>query len=1018
MQNRRINPAERVVLERSSNLTINNITVTPGQEIEQKILLFAERYQKEKLGNTDNRRAKVQERRVLVGTHNTWTYIGNNGPDSSAVLRLENTGLVSPGIISIKNTVDDPLIAVVFELQYVLLIPKKTGESDEMITLNIGWAPHVGEKEGMYSVGLISGPGRSISGKMLWDNSIDVEIEFEMSMAGGMQQPRTYERNIAEMPPDYGIQAREAEMKSSREMQRMQDEMRRLQEELEREKRRDRDREPQRVIPIPAPAYAPAQVPVKKLQESSSQTFVQERPVEPSTADHRVPDTIQPSYSNPPDYSHLDAVVPSANTAPQGFGAVTGENYPKNLSRSDKARLVKSGVRGLLDYDQAFASYSPRLDIEAQDPLKASTFIIQFLAYRQTNRNKKLPESVCFGLRFYHFNNIVTESVFIRNGEPGMPWLIEKQGPNPEMVVKFEVEACEWDSVDFAKYLLRKSLTVEVWDAQSHMILGFVRLPLIELLRQGRPSLVTTKEYALFADFNGEQIGSLQILMRNVGTQSSVKVQPSQNPMKISGGQSRHKARAKALPLEISQNEPAIAIGNDENRKKLRVLEYKKSMKRPGDELWEMEKQINEIAMVRENRKPVVMKQALREYLSNAQKLFVRPGQALTFQFTLHNPHSHEECFTISLSEGDLTIIKNPVEWMWWTTRLNYDKPLEYDCLTQDNSIVLRPGETCPILFKYFSWNPQSKVISAWIHQSRGSPLCAIELEVVPEPAPVDQVLHYYECENRNTRIRLPPLFGSEAQYKPIIQCSLPTTAITWETENEISVELKVPAAPNTTSFNIVVYENVYCDEIKANWEVKLHSLVGMDASVTMGQSTSVRITCPGDEARTVTLFSSSPEVVFFPPPHNKPFTLMPRTVNNLPVIIRSDTPVTQSVRVHCVDVFHKQLIHAWIFKIQTTGTNITQVFDIKCSLKCITERRVMFTNRSQSWAIFHFRSMDTKVLDIKESRLPLEGGAKGFLPVIITPPLVPSSAEVYVFANDSEENICECMLFKIDFSG
>lgn len=66
---------------------------------------------------------------------------------------------------------------------------------------------------------------------------------------------------------------------------------------------------------------------------------------------------------------------------------------------------------------------------------------------------------------------------------------------------------------------------------------------------------------------------------------------------------------------------------------------------------------------------------------------------------------------------------------------------------------------------------------------------------------------------------------------------------------------------------------------------------------------------------------------------------------------------------------------------------------------------------------MFHFRSSNPQVLDIKEPRIPLEGGAKGYLPVLITPPSVPSIAEVSVFANDSEENIFECMLFKIDFS-
>lgn len=997
VRNRKIALNEQVAMERSASLSINNIVVNPGIEIEQKVLGFVEKYQKEKLGNTDNRRAKIEERRVLVGTHNTWTYIGNNGPDSTAVLRLDGSSLIAPGIVSIKNTVDDPMIAVIFELQYIVLVPKKTGESDEIISINIAWAPHVGDKEGSFAISMIPGPGRSISGKMLWDNSIEVEIQFDMSLQG-FSQSRVYERSIVEMPSDRGL-IRENDNKNSLEVKRMQDEMRRLQEELEREKRRDK--EPQRMIPIPAPV---------KMQESSIQTMEFEKPIEQ-------PERLNATYMNPPDYSHLDAIVPSSNTAPQGFGTVSLESYPKNISRSDKARLVKSGIRGLLDYDQSFSNYSPRLDVEAQDPLKAATFVIQFLAYRQTNRNKKLPENVCFGMRFYHFANLITESVFIRPGDPGMPWLIEKSGPSPEMLVKYEVEACVWDHIDFAKYLLKKSLTIEVWDSQSHMIIGFVRIQLIDLLRQGKPSVVITKEFAILSDFNGEQIGSLQILMRNAGTQSAIRMQPSQNPLKISGGQARHKNRARAKPLEVTQNEPPIAIGNDENRKKIRVMEYKKSMRKPEDETWELEKEMNHIGMVRENRKPMVIKQALREYLSNAQKLFVRPGQALTFQFSLHNPHGHEECFTLALNDADLSIIKSPIEWQWWVTHLNYDKPLDYDSLTEDNSVVLRPGETIPLIFKYFSWDPQSKVISSWIHQSKGSPLCALELEIVPESAPVDHVLHYYEYQGRISKIRLPPLFVSEAQFKPIIQCSLSTTVINWETENEISLDYKVPIAPNTTSFNIVVYDNIYCSEMKANWEVKVHSLIGNDVSVTMGQSTSVRISCPGDEARTVTLFSSSPEVIFFPPPHNKPFTLMPRTDNNLPVVIRSDTPVVQQVRIHCVDVFHKKLIHAWIFKIQTTGTNVTQTFDLKCPMNSITEKRVMFTNRSQSWAVFHFRSSNPKVLEIKEPRLPLEGGAKGFLPVLITPPQVPSFAEVSVFANDSEENIFECMLFKIDFS-
>jgi hypothetical protein len=71
---------------------------------------------------------------------------------------------------------------------------------------------------------------------------------------------------------------------------------------------------------------------------------------------------------------------------------------------------------------------------------------------------------------------------------------------------------------------------------------------------------------------------------------------------------------------------------------------------------------MNEISMIRENRKPMMIKKALREYMSDAQKLFVRAGQALTFQFSLRNPHDHEECFTLVIDDPSFSIIRNPVE--------------------------------------------------------------------------------------------------------------------------------------------------------------------------------------------------------------------------------------------------------------------------------------------------------------------------------------------------------------------
>lgn len=77
----------------------------------------------------------------------------------------------------------------------------------------------------------------------------------------------------------------------------------------------------------------------------------------------------------------------------------------------------------------------------------------------------------------------MTAEARVKRGQAGAPWVLEKEGMDPELLLKFEVEPTVWDPLDFAKYLSEKQLTIEVWDNESHMQLGFTRIPLHEALR-------------------------------------------------------------------------------------------------------------------------------------------------------------------------------------------------------------------------------------------------------------------------------------------------------------------------------------------------------------------------------------------------------------------------------------------------------------------------------------------------------------------------------------------------------
>ena len=71
-------------------------------------------------------------------------------------------------------------------------------------------------------------------------------------------------------------------------------------------------------------------------------------------------------------------------------------------------------------------------------------------------------------------------------------------------------------------YLYDRFLTVDVFDAESLFLYGTCKIPLFELLRQGRGSVVRAKECEMCNPDSGDFNGAVQLIMSNVGHVPSV----------------------------------------------------------------------------------------------------------------------------------------------------------------------------------------------------------------------------------------------------------------------------------------------------------------------------------------------------------------------------------------------------------------------------------------------------------------------------------------------------------------
>lgn len=73
-----------------------------------------------------------------------------------------------------------------------------------------------------------------------------------------------------------------------------------------------------------------------------------------------------------------------------------------------------------------------------------------------------------------------------------------------------------------AGYLRERFLTVDVFDGDSLFLYGTCKIPLFELLRQGKSTIVRAKECEMCDPDTGDFRGSLQMIMSNQGRYQSI----------------------------------------------------------------------------------------------------------------------------------------------------------------------------------------------------------------------------------------------------------------------------------------------------------------------------------------------------------------------------------------------------------------------------------------------------------------------------------------------------------------
>ena len=211
----------------------------------------------------------------------------------------------------------------------------------------------------------------------------------------------------------------------------------------------------------------------------------------------------------------------------------------------------------------------PRLDLELDDPLKASTLTFKFVAIKTPLApSVPVPSKLYFTFKFYTFHTVHSETVALKSDgqqlKPATQYFLHKltdqSAIDSTLTFTFDVDPSMFtddtpdDYMNLARYLKERILTVDVWNGESLMHYGTCKVPMAAFMRQSAPSKVVAQEYDMCEPEFGQNVGSLQLLVTNQGRQIPHKVQESPDKAMASStgffqGQ-KHKKKVVSKPIE------------------------------------------------------------------------------------------------------------------------------------------------------------------------------------------------------------------------------------------------------------------------------------------------------------------------------------------------------------------------------------------------------------------------------------------------------------------------------------
>ena len=202
----------------------------------------------------------------------------------------------------------------------------------------------------------------------------------------------------------------------------------------------------------------------------------------------------------------------------------------------------------------------------------------------------------------------------------------------------------------------------------------------------------------------------------------------------------------------------------------------------------------------------------------------------------------------------------------------------------------------------------------------------------------------------------------------------------------------------------LFLYKDIYRAQLLTTFNFLINAYECMNICTDLGVKKPFKLFLPEiDSPRTIRLYSSNENVLFFQGKYKQNIMLIPNMRYEVEYFIHSKKVENNDIIINCLDISNKEVIKTWLAKTAVNQPKVSQVIKVNCLIGNSTQVKFSFTSPLNTWSVLYFESSNRNMVELPVEQLAFNSEENKIITINICKSLIAGRGTAYVFISDSD---------------